>query len=83
MNFPNIRRQLGIGGRAPTAREILHAILEQGHAEAPARDGSVRITLTLSADTFDAWMAWDDAHREDEEVDYERDARLAVTGGGS
>ncbi len=69
--------------RAPTSREILLALIEHGDVELVREDGSARIAFDAPAEVVDQLMCWDDSAREDEEIDYERDARELVAGGGS
>jgi hypothetical protein len=56
--------------RGPTAREILHALLDGAHLEGFVADGSAVLSWTVDAALLDALCAWDGGDLEDDEIDH-------------
>lgn len=54
--------------KRPTARELLHAVIEHAHVECFTCDGRARVSLELPAHILDELAEWE-ADAEDDEVD--------------
>lgn len=77
-----LRKLIPRSRHAPSAREILLALIEHGDVELVRADGSARIAFDVPADVLDELMCWDDGAREDEQIDFARDASTDLYGGG-
>lgn len=55
--------------RAPTARELLHRLVEHADVELITSDGRVRMVLDLSIEDVDTLAIWEADAPEDDQID--------------
>ncbi len=66
---PSSLRLFDIPYRAPTARELLHALLDCVDLQGETADGRVVLRCAVSASLLDDLAAWEADAPEDDEVD--------------